>query len=189
MTQEELSQAVIKKFPQAAAAAVQVKNYLTLKVPTADALAPMAAWLRDSLGFVYLDMITAVDYLGPVEAKGFVMDPNPNVFLPEGATPQVETPSRTPGFPYRDSIEVVYCLSSFEKRLKLFLKVEVPRNDARVPSLIELFKAADWQEREAFDLLGVVFEGHPNLTKILTPDFIQGHPLRKDYHHTPDRFD
>jgi len=60
---------------------------------------------------------------------------------------------------------------------------------ASVPSLVGLFKAADWQEREIFDLFGIIFEGHPNLTKILTPDFIVGHPLRKDYVHLKDRFD
>jgi NADH-quinone oxidoreductase subunit C len=54
---------------------------------------------------------------------------------------------------------------------------------------VPLFKSADWQERETFDLMGVSYEGHPNLTKILTPDFTVGHPLRKDYAHVKDRFD
>jgi len=58
-----------------------------------------------------------------------------------------------------------------------------------VPSAYDLFKSADWQEREQFDLMGVTFEGHPNLTKILTPDFLVGHPLRKDYVHVKDKYD
>ena len=134
-------------------------------------------------------MLTAVDMKGPVDAAGYIMDPNPNAFLPEGATPQVDAPAATAGFPYRDALELVYLLSNLKTRQRLFLKVEVPRADPKAPSLIGLFKAADWQEREAIDLLGARFEGHPNLSKILTPDFIQGHPLRKDYKHQKDRFD
>ncbi len=65
----------------------------------------------------------------------------------------------------------------------------MPRDGGKAPSLVKLFEAADWQEREVFDLLGVPFEGHPNLTKILLPDFIKGNPLRKDYVHVPDQFD
>ena len=57
----------------------------------------------------------------------------------------------------------------------------MPRTGSTAPSLARLFKTADWQEREVYDLLGVSFTGHPNLTKILNPDFIQGNPLRKDY--------
>ncbi|MBI4667768.1 MAG: NADH-quinone oxidoreductase subunit C [Elusimicrobia bacterium] len=57
------------------------------------------------------------------------------------------------------------------------------------PSLTSVWKTADWQEREVYDLMGIVFEGHPNLKKILTPEFIQGHPLRKDYVHIKDKYD
>lgn len=189
MTHEQLEGLFTKQFPSVQKAAVQVKSYPTFTVPQASQLTKIVSWLKDEMGFTYLDMITAVDYSGPVEPKGYVMDPNPNHFLPEGATPQVEAPAKTPGFNYRDSFEVVYCLSHLEKRIKVFLKLELPRADAKVPSLVALFKAADWQEREVFDLLGIEFKGHPNLTKILTPDFIQGHPLRKDYVHVADRFD
>ena len=80
-------------------------------------------------------------------------------------------------------------IPNIPERLKVFLRLEVPRQDAEVPSLTGLYPAADWQEREAFDLLGVRFTGHPNLAKILTPDFLVGHPLRKDYEHQPDLYD
>ena len=55
--------------------------------------------------------------------------------------------------------------------------------------MCDLYKSADWQERETFDLYGIKFEGHPNLTKILTPSFTVGHPLRKDYVHVKDKYD
>ncbi|MBI4051720.1 MAG: NADH-quinone oxidoreductase subunit C [Elusimicrobia bacterium] len=95
----------------------------------------------------------------------------------------------TPGVSYREMIQAVYLLTSMDKRAKVFIKVDLPRLDAELPSLVLLYKAADWQEREVFDLMGVRFEGHPRLSKILTPDFISGHPLRKDYVHQKDRFD
>lgn len=72
----------------------------------------------------------------------------------------------------------------------LFLKLEIPReNEPVVPSLAELFASADWQERETYDLFGIRFEGHPNPTRILLWEGYPGWPLRKDYVHTPDRFD
>jgi len=64
-----------------------------------------------------------------------------------------------------------------EIRLKVFL----PREDPRVPSVYWIWKTADWQERESFDMLGIVYEGHPNLKRILMPEDWVGWPLRKDY--------
>lgn len=80
-----------------------------------------------------------------------------------------------------EEFEVVYRLQSRDLRAGMFLKALVPRSDPRVPSMCDLWPAADWQEREVYDLFGIVFEGHPDLRRILLPDDWQGHPLRKDY--------
>jgi NAD(P)H-quinone oxidoreductase subunit J len=64
-----------------------------------------------------------------------------------------------------------------EVRLKVFL----PREDPRIQSVYWIWKAADWQEREAYDMFGIVYEGHPNLKRILMPEDWVGYPLRKDY--------
>jgi NAD(P)H-quinone oxidoreductase subunit J len=64
-----------------------------------------------------------------------------------------------------------------EVRLKVFL----PRENPRVPSVFWLWKGADWQERESFDMYGIVYEGHPNLKRLLMPEDWVGYPLRKDY--------
>ncbi len=64
-----------------------------------------------------------------------------------------------------------------EVRVKVFL----PRNDPRVPSVYWIWKAADWQERESYDMYGIVYEGHPNLKRLLMPEDWVGWPLRKDY--------
>lgn len=61
------------------------------------------------------------------------------------------------------------------------IKVFVPRDDARVPSVYWIWKGADWQERESYDMYGIVYEGHPNLKRILMPEDWVGYPLRKDY--------
>ena len=188
MTQEELLSKITAKLPLLEKHPAQIKEYLTMKLKSAEDLLPIVKTLKNELGFDYLEIVTAVDWLGPVNPDGFIRNPNPNVFLPEGATPQ-NMPGATPNFPYRPAFEVVWLLGNLVENTKLFLRVELPRDEARVPSLTGLFKAADWQEREIFDLYGIRFDGHPNLTKILTPEFLIGHPLRKDYAHVPDRYD
>jgi NADH-quinone oxidoreductase subunit C len=78
-------------------------------------------------------------------------------------------------------IEVVYILDSTVHKHRLIVKVRLPRDDARLPSVENVWRAADWHEREAFDLMGVVFEGHHNLVRILCAEDWEGHALRKDY--------
>jgi NADH-quinone oxidoreductase subunit C len=80
-----------------------------------------------------------------------------------------------------DTIEVVYHLWSYAYRQQVVVKVSVPRARPRLPSAAALWKNANWLEREQYDLLGVVFEGHPDLRRLLLPDDWVGHPMRKDY--------
>lgn len=187
MTPDEIISKIKGKFPKADKAAIEVKGYATVKVASED-IAALVDWIKGE-GFDYLDIVTAVDYSGPVNEKGYITDPNPNIFAPNGVESQFDPPVKTPNYPYRDSFEVVYCLSNLKARAKVFLKVEIPRSSSKVSSIARIFKAADWQERETFDLFGIEFEGHPNLTKILTPEFMDGHPLRKDFEHVKDKFD
>jgi NADH-quinone oxidoreductase subunit C len=77
--------------------------------------------------------------------------------------------------------EVVYHFYSVAKNQRLRLKVEVTADDAEVPSAVAFFASANWMEREAFDLYGIRFDGHPDLRRILLNDGFEGHPLRKDY--------
>ena len=86
-----------------------------------------------------------------------------------------------------EKLQVVYHLYSIPKKHKFVLKVDLPREDPRVPSVEPIWKMANWHEREAFDLLGVIFEGHPDLRRILLPFDWEGHPLRKDYK-VPDTY-
>ncbi len=76
--------------------------------------------------------------------------------------------------------EVIYLLFSFKDNSRLRLKVRVKEGES-LPSITCLWDSANWLEREVFDLFGVRFDGHPDLTRILTPDDLVGHPLQKDY--------
>ena len=76
--------------------------------------------------------------------------------------------------------DVVLNLYSFAKNERLRLKAYAGENEP-APSVCAIWPAANWMERECYDMFGIVFEGHPNLTRILLPDEWQGHPLRKDY--------
>ena len=77
--------------------------------------------------------------------------------------------------------EVIYNLYSISHKYRLLLKAHLPDENPRIQSLTNLWNGANWMEREVYDLMGIIFEGHPNLTRILTPDGFEGHPLRKDY--------
>ncbi len=77
--------------------------------------------------------------------------------------------------------EVVYQLYSLSHSRGLRVKVALPEEELEVPSLTTLWKSADWLEREAWDMFGVRFQGHPDLRRILLYEEFQGHPLRKDY--------
>ena len=77
--------------------------------------------------------------------------------------------------------EVVYILLSHAEHRRLRLRVQVAESDARVPSMVELHPGAESPEREAFDMFGITFDDHPDLSRILMPDDWEGHPLRKDF--------
>ena len=77
--------------------------------------------------------------------------------------------------------EVVYNLYSIQKKQRLFVKALVPELDAEIDSVVSVWPAADWYEREVYDMMGIVFKGHPNLKRILMYESFQGYPLRKDY--------
>ncbi|MFS0836245.1 NADH-quinone oxidoreductase subunit C [Paenibacillus sp. 1P03SA] len=80
-----------------------------------------------------------------------------------------------------NQLEVVYHLLSIPLRQEYGVRVRTEREAPSVPSVASVWPTADWNEREIYDLLGIDFPGHPNLTRIMMPDEWVGHPLRKDY--------
>ena len=108
-------------------------------------------------GFDQLIDLTAVDYLTYGAHRG----------LPEGVEPE--------------RFEVIVSLLSHERRERLRLRVQVPAGDPSLPSLFDLWPGSESLEREVYDMFGIAFEDHPDLSRILMPEDWSGHPLRKDY--------
>lgn len=77
--------------------------------------------------------------------------------------------------------EVVYNLISTVYRHRIRLKVRVPEDSQRIDTVSPVWQTANWHERETFDLMGIIFDGHPDLRRILMPEDWEGHPLRKEY--------
>jgi NADH-quinone oxidoreductase subunit C len=89
------------------------------------------------------------------------------------ATPVVDTPP--------ERFELVYQLRDMRARRELRVRVFVPEGEPTAASLHDLYAPANWDERETYDMYGIAFEGHPDLTRILMPDDWVGHPLRRDF--------
>ncbi len=85
------------------------------------------------------------------------------------------------GSDFEDHMEVYYYFYSYKAKHALAVKVRIDRDHPTIPSVTPIWAGANWPEREAYDLLGIHFEGHPNLTRILLTDDWVGYPLRKDY--------
>ena len=126
----------------------------------ADALQPWAvvapAAIAEVAGFVKSDPELALDNLMCLSAVDYPKDDPPR-------------------------LEVVYHLLSYAHGHTFVLKVHLPREAPRVPTVEGTWPVANWHEREAYDLFGIVFEGHSDLRRILLPDDWPGHPLRKDW--------
>jgi NADH-quinone oxidoreductase subunit C len=84
-------------------------------------------------------------------------------------------------WPREPRFELIYVLVSITHRLRLRVKVRVPGADAHVTSLCDIWPAANWLEREVWDLFGIAFDGHPDPRRLLMPEDWEGYPLRKDY--------
>ena len=80
-----------------------------------------------------------------------------------------------------NEMEMIYHLTAIPKEMSLAIVVVLDRELPTVPTVTDIWRTADWHEREAYDLLGIRFEGHPDLRRILLPNDWEGHPLRKDY--------
>ncbi len=82
-----------------------------------------------------------------------------------------------------DCFTMIYYFKSIPHAGSLTIKVDLPKTKPNIDSLVPLFAGADWLEREVYDLMGIKFNGHPDLRRILLPEEWEGHPLRKNYFH------
>ena len=155
----QLVKALQAAFPEKIEAAEGTSNYPAVKVAPADIVAVMQ-YLKEEQNMNFLSGLWSADYQ---EENAFeVVYILHSLTDPEEPDDEAEPPAKP-----------------LLKRLEV--KVRVPRSNPQVPSITGVYKGADWQEREEFDLMGIQFTGHPNLVRVLLPDDFKGHPLRKDF--------
>ena len=146
-----------------------------------EALKDLAAYIKEKLDAEIADAVVAygeltliVDRADIVPVLTFLRDDVQCQFVCFTDISGADYPSRARRF------DVVYQLLSPRQNQRIRVKVEVGE-DETVPSAVDVFAAADWYEREAYDLYGILFTGHPDLRRILTDYGFDGHPLRKDF--------
>jgi NADH:ubiquinone oxidoreductase subunit C len=150
----------------------------TTIVVDASSLIDTAVYVRDELGFSFLSDISPADYLGwgSKGVSGYIgtsTGRDLNMPMTQGYHVLPETK------PTRFSVSY-HLLALREGAPRLRLQVWIDEGEA-VPSVVGVWPTADWHEREAYDMFGIEFTGHPNLVRILMEDDWAGHPLRKDY--------
>jgi NADH:ubiquinone oxidoreductase subunit C len=138
------------------------------------------AYLRDELGFWFLSDISATDYLGwasdPGEVSGYIGTASGRDLNDPSTQGLARLPRAKP-----KRLALNYHLLALRERAPR-VRLQIWIDDAQpVSSVVSVWPTADWHEREAYDLMGIVFTDHPNLTRILMEDDWVGHPLRKDY--------
>ena len=147
-------------------------------VPTPEPPAMHGCPLSDSRGQVVLHP-SREQYVGVVRA---LLDEGYEMCVDVTATDYLLMPKRAlPDGIVADRFEVVVNLLSMSARQRIRLRVQVPANDATIDSLFDLHPGTEAMEREVFDMFGITFTNHPDLTRILMPEDWEGHPLRKDY--------
>ncbi|GIU85716.1 MAG: hypothetical protein KatS3mg009_0231 [Acidimicrobiia bacterium] len=151
---DEVAAAVCERFP--GAVAVTSHGQAVVYVGRA-VFAEVGAFLRDEQQFTSCVDVTAVDHL---------LDGSR--WRPEGVEPL-------------ERFEVVANFLSHARNRRIRVICQVPADDPTVPSLTPVYPGCNFPEREVYDMFGIVFEGHPDLTRILMPDDWEGHPLRKDF--------
>lgn len=180
-TIEEGAQRLRDRFKDALTSVVVAHGECTAEVPAARLLEVCTA-LRDEPDFAFDELIDlcGVDYAEYGEAEWIAQEATGRGFSrgvrgPEDELRETQR-AQTPRF------AVVYHLLSLPRNRRLRLRTYAPDADFPVvPSVNEVWNSADWFEREAFDLFGIVFEGHPDLRRILTDYGFVGHPFRKDF--------
>ncbi len=150
------------------------QNQITLEV-SASELRNICLKLRDNSQFMFEQLmdLCAVDYL-----KYGVGEWETNSATAQGFSRAVNVNASVSTLP---RFAVVYHLLSVARNQRLRIRVFLDANNLRIPSVIDIWNSADWYEREAFDLFGILFEGHPDLRRILTDYGFIGHPFRKDF--------
>jgi len=141
--EERLIRAIRERFPESSSGFEHLRAGVVRAVTSRDELFDTCKFLKDSLGFEHISMISAVEY--------------------------------------DDRFEIVYHITSYQNRLLMELITRAPKDDPSVDSVSSIWGGANWQERASYDLMGIIFNNHPNLERILLPKDYVYHPLRKEF--------
>lgn len=174
---ETFAQHLATRFEGLIHSSTAAHGQVTLELSAANLLAVGAA-LRDEdeFAFAQLSDLCGVDYSQYGQADWETQDTTSTGFsrgVSEGVYHQPEAGAQ--------HLAVVYHLLSIKHNRRLRLRCRLNNDPPRIPSIITLWASADWYEREAFDLYGILFEGHPDLRRLLTDYGFIGHPFRKDF--------
>lgn len=179
----ELTQTVQAQFPRHVLGTHAYRGQQTVSLMP-EGLLETARFLRDdpAASFDFLMDLACVDYLKfghSLSSSPTLVTPSP---LPYFMTPKPQAERWERPVSHEEyRFDVVYHFYSSVRNHRLRVTVPVRAADPSVPSLTGLWKSADWFEREAWDMFGVIFIGHPNLRRLLMYESFTGHPLRKDY--------
>ena len=174
---DRLAENLTKTFAESDCLVERSCGEVTLVIPAAR-LMEVAEQLRDdaTFGFQELIDVCGVDYSGYGQSEWQTNDA-PNTGFGRGV---VESPGKLEAME-ANRFAAVYHLLSISQNVRLRLRVFVDTDQPIVPSVVSVWRSANWFEREAFDLYGILFDGHPDLRRILTDYGFIGHPFRKDF--------
>ena len=143
-----------------------------------DAWADLAAHLRDHEGFAFFNFLSAVDWLPSPFGRDMDSFVDNELDPPEPK----ERPAMQTGVSGGDTrFQLLARVNDVESHRCVIAKADLPDDDLRAPSLVAVYPGADWHEREAWEMFGIDFDGHPGLRHIYLPGAFEGNPLRKDY--------
>ncbi len=140
--------------------------------------ADLAGWLRDEEGLTFFSFLSAIDWMPSPFGRDMDSAVDNELDPPEPK----ETPPTETGVSGGDTrFQLLARVSDVATGRSVIAKADLPDGDLQAPSWVPVYPGADWHEREAWEMFGITFEGHPGLRHIYLPGEFEGHPLRKDY--------
>ena len=140
--------------------------------------AGLAGWLRDEEGFTFFSFLSAIDWMASPFGRDMDSTVDNALDPPE---PKETAPTETGVAGGDTRFQLLARVSDVATDRSVIAKADLPAEDLRAPSWVPVYPGADWHEREAWEMFGIAFDGHPGLRHIYLPGEFEGHPLRKDY--------
>ena len=140
--------------------------------------ADLAGWLRDEEGFTFFSFLSAIDWMPSPFGRDMDSTVDNELDPPE---PKETPPTETGVSGGETRFQLLARVSDVATGRSVIAKADLPAEDLRVQSWVPTYPGADWHEREAWEMFGITFDGHPGLRHIYLPGEFEGHPLRKDY--------